>query len=86
MLRRSGMVGLLGRERDKLFAMAAGGEGGEAVVEEIPLSPLDERTVVVRTRYSAISTGTEMKVFKGLSGHLGGALWYPLVPGYEEVG
>lgn len=58
----------------------------QAEIQEIPLSPVDDETVVVQTTYSAISTGTEMKVWSGLSGHLGGELWYPLVPGYEEVG
>lgn len=58
----------------------------QAVVKEIPVAPVDDGTVVVKTRYSGISVGTEMKVWSGLSGHLGGELWYPLVPGYEEVG
>jgi 2-desacetyl-2-hydroxyethyl bacteriochlorophyllide A dehydrogenase len=58
----------------------------QAVVKEIPVASIDEDTVVVKTTYSAISTGTEMKVWSGLSGSLGGELWYPLVPGYEEVG
>jgi 2-desacetyl-2-hydroxyethyl bacteriochlorophyllide A dehydrogenase len=58
----------------------------QAVLKEIPLAPIDDDTVVVQTTYSAISTGTEMKVWSGLSGSLGGELWYPLVPGYEEVG
>jgi len=57
-----------------------------AVVQEIPICPVDAETIVVETKYSAISTGTEMKVWGGLSGHLGGELWYPLVPGYEAVG
>lgn len=59
---------------------------GRAAFREIPLAPVDDDTIVVRTRLSAISTGTEMKVWAGLSGSLGGELWYPLVPGYEEVG
>jgi len=58
----------------------------KAVVKEIPVCPIDDETVVVKTTWSAISTGTEMKVWSGLSGALGGELWYPLVPGYEEVG
>lgn len=58
----------------------------QAVIREIPLSPIDDDTIVVRTTYSAISSGTEMKVWSGLSGSLGGELWYPLVPGYEEIG
>ncbi|NLX07935.1 MAG: zinc-binding dehydrogenase [Phycisphaerae bacterium] len=57
-----------------------------AEVQEIPLPQVDEQSVVVRTTYSGISMGTEMKVWSGLSGHLGGELWYPLIPGYEEVG
>ncbi len=57
-----------------------------AVVKEIPVAPVDDETLVVQTTYSGISTGTEMKVWSGLSGHLGGELWYPLIPGYEEMG
>lgn len=57
-----------------------------AVVKEIPLPVVDDETVVVRTTYSAISTGTEVKVWNGKTGKLGGALWYPTVPGYEQVG
>ncbi|MFH1904855.1 MAG: zinc-binding dehydrogenase [bacterium] len=58
----------------------------KAVVKEIKLPEIDDKTVVIKTTYSAISSGTEMKVWGGLSGHLDGNLWYPLVPGYEEVG
>lgn len=58
----------------------------QAVVKEIPVAKVDDQTVVVQTKYSAISMGTEMKVWSGLSGHLGGELWYPLIPGYEQVG
>ncbi len=56
-----------------------------AVVREIPVAPIDDETIVVETTYSAISTGTEMKVWTGGHGKPEG-LWYPLVPGYEEVG
>lgn len=59
---------------------------GRAAIQEIRLPEIDDETVVVKTHYSGISTGTEMKVYLGLSGALGGALWYPLIPGYEEVG
>ena len=58
----------------------------KAVVKEIRLAGVDEETIVVKTKYSAISSGTEMKVYQGITGSLDGALWYPLVPGYEEVG
>jgi len=57
-----------------------------AVVADIPVSDPGDDGLVVRTTLSAISTGTELKVWSGLSGHLGGELWYPLVPGYEGVG
>ena len=57
-----------------------------AVVKEIPLPAVDDQTVVIRTTYSAISTGTEVKVWNGRTGKLGGELWYPTVPGYEQVG
>ena len=58
----------------------------QAVVKDIPITPPGDDAVVIRTTRSAISTGTEMKVWSGLSGSLGGELWYPLVPGYEGVG
>lgn len=58
----------------------------KAVLREIKLPQVNEETIVVKTYYSGISSGTEMKVWEGISGHLGGELWYPLVPGYEEVG
>jgi 2-desacetyl-2-hydroxyethyl bacteriochlorophyllide A dehydrogenase len=56
-----------------------------AQVCEIPVAPIDDETIVVETTYSAISTGTEMKVWAGTHGKPEG-VWYPLVPGYEEVG
>jgi 2-desacetyl-2-hydroxyethyl bacteriochlorophyllide A dehydrogenase len=58
----------------------------QAVVKDIAITPPGDDAVVIRTTHSAISTGTEMKVWSGLSGSLGGELWYPLVPGYEGVG
>jgi 2-desacetyl-2-hydroxyethyl bacteriochlorophyllide A dehydrogenase len=57
-----------------------------AVVREIPLPAVDDESVVIRTTFSAISTGTEVKVWNGKTGKLGGELWYPTVPGYEQVG
>ena len=41
--------------------------------------------VVVRTRFSGISTGTERLLFKGRMPSFPG-MGYPLVPGYETVG
>lgn len=58
----------------------------QAILKEIRLPEINAETIVVKTHYSGISSGTEMKVWGGISGHLEGELWYPLVPGYEEVG
>lgn len=57
-----------------------------ASVREIRLPAVDDESIVVRTVYSAITTGTEIKTWNGRTGKLGGKLWYPLVPGYEQVG
>lgn len=56
----------------------------EVAVKEIRLAEVDEETIIVRTRYSGISSGTEMAVYGGKAG--GEGVWYPCVPGYEEVG
>lgn len=58
----------------------------QASVREIRLPEVDDASIVVRTHYSAITTGTELKTWNGRTGKLGGKLWYPLVPGYEQVG
>lgn len=57
-----------------------------AAIREIRLPEANEYSVVIRTQYSAITTGTETKTWNGRTGKLGGKLWYPLVPGYEQVG
>jgi len=57
-----------------------------ASVREIRLPEVDESSIVIRTVWSAITTGTELKTWNGKTGKLGGKLWYPLVPGYEQVG
>ncbi len=53
--------------------------------KEIPLTPVDDDTIVVQTTMSGISSGTDMKTWLGLQ-HPGNNVWYPLVPGYEAVG
>jgi 2-desacetyl-2-hydroxyethyl bacteriochlorophyllide A dehydrogenase len=58
----------------------------KAVVKDIKFASVDNETLVVKVMYSGISSGTEMKVYQAFSGPLDGALWYPCVPGYEEVG
>ncbi|MFI4911964.1 MAG: zinc-binding dehydrogenase [Sedimentisphaeraceae bacterium JB056] len=57
-----------------------------AEVKEIKLPEVTDESIVIRTFYSAISSGTEVKTWNGKTGKLGGELWYPLVPGYEQVG
>jgi 2-desacetyl-2-hydroxyethyl bacteriochlorophyllide A dehydrogenase len=57
-----------------------------ASVREIRLPEVDDHSIVIRSVYSAITTGTELKTWNGKTGKLGGKLWYPLIPGYEQVG
>ncbi|MBN1446264.1 MAG: zinc-binding dehydrogenase [Candidatus Omnitrophica bacterium] len=56
----------------------------EAELREIRLAEVDEKTIVVKTKYSGISTGTEMAVYSGEAN--GDGVIYPCVPGYEAVG
>ena len=56
----------------------------EAAFREVTLTPKREDTVVAKTRMSAISTGTDMKTYHGLQHPE--QCWYPLVPGYENMG
>ncbi|MCM8771834.1 MAG: zinc-binding dehydrogenase [Candidatus Omnitrophica bacterium] len=56
----------------------------EVEIREIRLAEVDDGTIVVKTKYSGISTGTEMAVYRGEASWEG--VWYPCVPGYEEVG
>lgn len=57
---------------------------GEASFREITLMDRHEDTVIFRTLMSAISTGTDMKTYHGLQHPE--QCWYPLVPGYENMG
>ena len=56
----------------------------EAAFREVTLTPKQADTVVCKTSFSAISTGTDMKTYHGLQHPE--QCWYPLVPGYENVG
>ncbi len=58
-------------------------EVGKIEVREYPLSDAGPTDIVVRTRYSMVSSGTELRV---LGGHYGAKNRYPLVPGYSSVG
>jgi L-iditol 2-dehydrogenase len=57
---------------------------GQVRIEEIPLPEVTDESIVVKTKFSGISTGTEMRLYNGFVGQIG--LKYPLIPGYEEVG
>ena len=56
----------------------------EASFREVTLTPKRDDTVVAKTRMSAISTGTDMKTYCGRQHPE--QCYYPLVPGYENVG
>ena len=56
----------------------------EVEIKKIRVAEVDEKTIVVKTKYSGISSGTEMAVYSGKANWEG--VWYPCVPGYEEVG
>jgi len=57
---------------------------GEAAFRPVTLTPKRADTVVAQTRFSAISTGTDMKTYHGLQHPE--QCYYPLVPGYENMG
>lgn len=52
-------------------------------VREYRLADVQPHQFVVKTRYSMVSTGTELRV---LGGHYGVAGRYPAIPGYASVG
>lgn len=54
------------------------------VFREIELTEPVAGAVIARTLFSAISSGTDMKTYRGLQPPQ--SLYYPLVPGYENVG
>lgn len=56
----------------------------EAALREIRLTAPKEDAYITQTRYSSISSGTDMKTYKGLQHPE--QCWYPLVPGYETAG
>jgi L-iditol 2-dehydrogenase len=59
-------------------------EKNKAVVKNILFADIDEQAIVVKTKYSGISAGTEMAVFAGQESE--NVVRFPCVPGYEEVG
>lgn len=56
----------------------------EARLREIELSPVHEDSIICKTLMSGISSGTDMKTWRGQPHPE--QLYFPLVPGYENVG
>lgn len=56
----------------------------QAKYREIKLSEVTPDSIVCRTTMSAISSGTDMKTWRGQQHPE--QCWYPLVPGYENAG
>jgi len=56
----------------------------EAKYREIKLTEVTPDSIVCRTTMSAISSGTDMKTWRGQQHPE--QCWYPLVPGYENAG
>lgn len=56
----------------------------EVVLRDIKLTELKPESCVAQTTISAISSGTDMKTWRGEQHPE--QCWYPLVPGYESVG
>ena len=57
----------------------------QAVVREISFPEVTEDSIVVKTKYSGISFGTDMSLYEEQA-FPSSNLSYPLVPSYEEVG
>jgi len=55
----------------------------QIAVKEYELGEMSPTDILVETRYTMVSTGTELRI---LAGHYGAAKNYPLVPGYSSVG
>ncbi len=55
----------------------------QVTIKEFDLGPCGPTEVVVRTCYTMVSTGTELRV---LGGHYGAKDKFPLIPGYSVVG
>lgn len=58
-------------------------KAGQISLREFPLDDCGPNEIVVRTRYTMVSSGTELRVLSGL---YGAAERFPLIPGYSFVG
>lgn len=57
---------------------------GQVELRDVELKPLGADDVLVRTRLTSISAGTERMLLRGVMPHP--MLQFPVVPGYETVG
>ena len=57
----------------------------QLALRPVTLTPLGPGDVLVGTRWSGISTGTEKLLYRGQMPDFPG-MGYPLVPGYESIG
>ena len=55
----------------------------KVAVTECALGKMKPTDIIVRTHYTMVSSGTELRV---LAGHYGADKKYPLIPGYSSVG
>ena len=58
-------------------------KAGDIGTGSFPLGPCGATDIVVRTLYTMVSSGTELRV---LAGHYGAKDRFPLIPGYSVVG
>lgn len=56
---------------------------GEIEIRELELGPCGEEEIVVKTLYTMVSAGTELRI---LAGHYGVEGKFPVIPGYSVVG
>lgn len=61
---------------------------GHAEVRNMEMPAMDDDSVLTETTFTSISRGTEMNLFHGRTRCIQGEwyAWYPMVPGYENVG
>lgn len=56
---------------------------GDVVIRELELGPCRPGDIIVKTHYTMVSSGTELRIW---GGHYGAADKFPLIPGYSVVG
>ena len=59
------------------------GAANEVEIRQVPLPPMNDNEIVVKTLFTMVSSGTELRVFSGRGEATGR---FPLIPGYCVVG